>query len=759
MKKGIYAILTVLTAVIMILAGCDTGSNPTSSQPYGITILPESSITFTAVAGYTTAPAAQTVTVSNRKGNAATGALTIALSGDNADSFTLSETSIPNIEAEESADFTVEPKTGLDAGEYTAKITVSGKLGKKSTSKTLNVSFTVSAGGSDYGISISPKLLAFDGVSAGYTQPAAKKITVSNPAGNAATGPLTVALSGTNKDDFTLSPTSITNIEAGQSTDISVTPKTALSAGTHTATITVSNANITTDNSAAVSFIVSGFSITLPSTPITFTSEPEGYAAPTAKSVTVSNPAGNAPTGPLTVALSGTNATSFTLSKTSLPSIAANGTDNFTIQPKAGLVKGPYTANIIVSNTNITSNNTVSVNFTVNPGAYGISLEPDKIEFDDAIVGYTQPEAQTITVKNAAGKPATGALTIELSEEKVLVGDKTEDKKDSFTLSKKSLPSIAAGGSETFTIVPVTELSAGTYTADITVSGANEISGIISVSFTVDKATPTAEDFDITGDDFDITGIEPVIYDGKPKEVIITPKPGKFEGAIITITYGISGSVAPINAETYEVTFDVEEADDWNAASGLEAGTIIINGKPISDVSITINPLKFKYSGTEHKPTVTVKDGSTVLAPTTDYTVTYSNNINVGKGPYDETTNPNPPTVTITGEGNYSGTREETFEIEATTSGANIIYYWVNEHGSLVTSGDTSVTAGTSVTITNASGSGFTVSQWRVDGVVVEGATGETFTFSTWNKGKHNVSLVVLKGGKAYSTTIVITVN
>ena len=56
-----------------------------------------------------------------------------------------------------------------------------------------------------------------------------------------------------------------------------------------------------------------------------------------------------------------------------------------------------------------------------------------------------------------------------------------------------------------------------------------------------------------------------------------------------------------------------------------------------------------QYTGKAVTPAVTVRDGSVVLSEGTDYTVEYSNNINV-------TTNDSMATVTITGKGNYTGT-------------------------------------------------------------------------------------------------------
>ena len=58
------------------------------------------------------------------------------------------------------------------------------------------------------------------------------------------------------------------------------------------------------------------------------------------------------------------------------------------------------------------------------------------------------------------------------------------------------------------------------------------------------------------------------------------------------------------------------------------------------------------YTGKDLKQEITVKDGVTVLTNGVDYTISYKNNINAGTA-----------TVTITGKGNYTGTRSATFTI------------------------------------------------------------------------------------------------
>ncbi len=86
--------------------------------------------------------------------------------------------------------------------------------------------------------------------------------------------------------------------------------------------------------------------------------------------------------------------------------------------------------------------------------------------------------------------------------------------------------------------------------------------------------------------------------------------------------------------------------------------TITITEKPV-----VITPIKASwivdipthtYTGKAIEPGITLKNGAVTLDGSTDYTVEYSNNINVGTA-----------TVKVTGKGNYSGTVEKNFTIIA----------------------------------------------------------------------------------------------
>lgn len=76
--------------------------------------------------------------------------------------------------------------------------------------------------------------------------------------------------------------------------------------------------------------------------------------------------------------------------------------------------------------------------------------------------------------------------------------------------------------------------------------------------------------------------------------------------------------------------------------------------KNISKATVSLSTTSYTYSGSAKKPSPTVKYNGVTLVKDTDYTVKYSNNVNKGTGK-----------VTITGIGEYTGTKTATFTIKA----------------------------------------------------------------------------------------------
>lgn len=101
--------------------------------------------------------------------------------------------------------------------------------------------------------------------------------------------------------------------------------------------------------------------------------------------------------------------------------------------------------------------------------------------------------------------------------------------------------------------------NAGEYTASITVGEATA-----SVTYTIGKATPKAEDFTFTAP-------TSLTYDGNVKSATVSPaKPGT--GDVIVKYYDKDGKEAtPKNAGEYTVKIDVVESTNYAAANGLTA--------------------------------------------------------------------------------------------------------------------------------------------------------------------------------------------
>ena len=178
-------------------------------------------------------------------------------------------------------------------------------------------------------------------------------------------------------------------------------------------------------------------------------------------------------------------------------------------------------------------------------------------------------------------------------------------------------------------------------TAKVTITGKGNYSGTASKNFTISEAPKT----DISKCTVTL-GTTSYTYDGTAKKPSVTVKNGS-----TTLTNGTDYTVSysnNTNAGTGKVTIT-----GTGKYTGSVTKTFTINAKSISGATVTLSQTSYTYDGNEKKPTVTVKDGSKTLSNGNDYTVSYSNNKNVGTAK-----------VTVTGKGNYSGTKNVNFTIE-----------------------------------------------------------------------------------------------
>jgi len=193
-------------------------------------------------------------------------------------------------------------------------------------------------------------------------------------------------------------------------------------------------------------------------------------------------------------------------------------------------------------------------------------------------------------------------------------------------------------------------------TATVTITGIGKYSGSIVKTFKIVKAgmTVTAENYSGT-------------YDGKAHGISVSANAPASTAVIYysaseltAENYNKDGStVNPtyINIGTYKVYYYIT-ADNYNAEKGSKTVTIsrkaIGDGSatPLTDIAATADLSDKSFTGSAFTPEPTVKFGDTTLTSGTDYTVSYNNNTGVGTA-----------TMTITGQGNYSGTIVWTFRI------------------------------------------------------------------------------------------------
>ena len=192
-----------------------------------------------------------------------------------------------------------------------------------------------------------------------------------------------------------------------------------------------------------------------------------------------------------------------------------------------------------------------------------------------------------------------------------------------------------------------------------------------------------------------IEPIDAVTYDGTPKEPTITVKDGTTqltENQHYTVRYDCN-----VNAGTATVT--VTGKGNY---SGTKTASFAIDPKALADAMVTLSASSFTYNGSNQKPTITVKDGTTSLTENTDYTLTNAGG--TAKGNYD---------ITVTGKGNYSGTITKQFAINpkaltdamVTLSASSFTYNGSNQKPTVtVKDGTTSLIENTDFTLTNAGG-------------------------------------------------------
>ena len=178
-------------------------------------------------------------------------------------------------------------------------------------------------------------------------------------------------------------------------------------------------------------------------------------------------------------------------------------------------------------------------------------------------------------------------------------------------------------------------------TATVTVTGKGNYSGSKITTFTIAARSAS---------DFSISSIASQTYTGSQICPAVTVKYGSktlVNGTDYVVSYSNN-----VNVGTATVT-----VTGRGSYSGSKNASFKITAKDIKSANIPTIADQI-YTGSAIKPAITVTDGNKTLVSGTDYTSTYSNNTKSGTA-----------TVTVSGKGNYTGTKTATFKIVAKAAG------------------------------------------------------------------------------------------
>ena len=221
--------------------------------------------------------------------------------------------------------------------------------------------------------------------------------------------------------------------------------------------------------------------------------------------------------------------------------------------------------------------------FTINPKEVSnptITLSETSYVYDG------NPKTPSVTVKD-------GNNVIPPSEYSVSYSDNTNAGTATVTVTDKDGGNYAVNGTGTFLIVK----AAPTYTAP----AAKDLTYNMNVQELINPGSTNHGTFEYSTDGTNFT----------------------------TSTTGLVGTDAKDYLIYYRLIGDSNHNDVGNAPAAPLTLTVTIKPKPVSSPEILISPDVYNYDGTAKQPTVTVRDGGTVI-PTSEYTVEYQDNVNAG---------------------------------------------------------------------------------------------------------------------------------
>ena len=281
-------------------------------------------------------------------------------------------------------------------------------------------------------------------------------------------------------------------------------------------------------------------------------------------------------------------------------------------------------------------------------------------------------------------------------------------------------------------------------TATVTITGQGNFIGTASTTFDITKKPLTADMVTLDSETF--------TYTGGVLKPVVTVSDGEGDDNIIKASdYTVSNDGGKEVGE-YKVTVNATAAGNYSGAV-TRTFSIVSKGTATFDVALTTTSVVF--DGTAKTPGVTVTDGGVLLTVNDDYSVSYTDNVNVGTA-----------TVTVTGKGNYAGTKTGTFEItprpltsEMVTLSATSFVYNGAVQKPEVTVKDGTILTTNDYTVTNNGGTHVGIFHVMVDGKGnYTGQVDKTFAISQLSLSDANVVLNELQSytydGKAKKPSV-----
>ena len=318
----------------------------------------------------------------------------------------------------------------------------------------------------------------------------------------------------------------------------------------------------------------------------------EGYDTPEATTITLIN------TGNTTVSLMQPYAEYFDIGELSASVLEPGDSAAFTAVPVTGLKVGNYLDSIQIAQTSSEGQEdiltTIKASATVSEvkKIYKLSVTPEELNFGKAKEGYSEaPEAQKVTVTNEGNTN----VTLNAPSGK------------SFKIGKLSAAELAPGESCTFKIRPKEGLKAGSYTESVVIDNEQQISAEVKVQFTV-KAARKAKIADPA--DNKITGISSDGYTTQSKITFTAvgagmdnESPGKGDVRYVPYNWKVintnSWSSAPYTAAfgitkagtyTLTVTFDRQKYNGSEWENTGEQDTKQVNFSITQAQTVTATP-------------------------------------------------------------------------------------------------------------------------------------------------------------------------